>query len=595
MKGTMSLLAVGLLPVVILPSCQKKLAEQPNVILILTDDQGWGDLASNGNTEISTPNLDKLRAESAVLDRFYVSPLSAPTRASLLTGRYHLSTGVSSVQSGLENMNPEETTIAELFKAEGYATGCFGKWHSGAYYPLTPNGQGFDSFLGYCCGHWANYVNPQLQENELMTTREGYITDILTDEAIDFIKTNKEKPFFCYIPYNSPHSPFQVPDEYYEKYSHLENKAIATIYAMVENVDDNVGRIMKYLDEENLRENTVIVFMSDNGPTYTARYNGGMKGMKMGVFEGSVRVPCFVSWKGTIEPKVLDYPSAHIDMLPTLMELCDIENYSTNFAIDGISLTSLLDGSEDYLGSRGIGLHVLGNNDTASVWNIADVITAKNKGGYLLDTLRLSVEASDTTLYNLAQDPEGMIDIYDPENTQHKDLLGRYQKWYEIVSENIVNGGNVVPVGYEQAREVRIPTPEGDYSGDLKCYGYPNQNWVNHFCDKDDVLGFNIEIVNGAEYEVLVEYSYEQEKATASLNCQIGDEIVSNKIPYFPAQTLPAPDRVPRGEAYPMKWNRLSLGKLTLDKGEHTVKLYAEGVDGEDDLKIFNLVIKRCN
>ncbi|MFB0554225.1 MAG: sulfatase-like hydrolase/transferase, partial [Phycisphaerae bacterium] len=172
----------------------------PNVILIITDDQGWGDIHSHGNDKIDTPVMNKLAADGARFDRFFVSPVCAPTRASLLTGRYHLRTGTHGVTRGYENMRSEEVTIAEAIKQAGYATGCFGKWHNGAHYPYNPNGQGFDEFLGFCSGHWNNYFDTTLEHNGRLVKTKGYITDVLTDAAVRFIEKNKDRPFFCYIP-----------------------------------------------------------------------------------------------------------------------------------------------------------------------------------------------------------------------------------------------------------------------------------------------------------------------------------------------------------------------------------------------------------
>ncbi len=188
---------------------------RPNIVLILADDMGWGDMSSHGNPVVETPVLDRLAAQGARFERFYVSPLCAPTRASLLTGRYHLRTGVASVTSGLETMRSSEVTLAEVFKTAGYTTGAFGKWHNGAHYPENPEGQGFQEFLGFCGGHWTNYFNTALQHNGQMAKTSGYITDVLTDAALGFIEQNKTKPFLCYIPYNAPHGPFQVPDTYF--------------------------------------------------------------------------------------------------------------------------------------------------------------------------------------------------------------------------------------------------------------------------------------------------------------------------------------------------------------------------------------------
>ena len=278
--------------------------EQPNVILVMTDDQGYGDVCSHGNPLIDTPNLDQMAKDGARFENFFVSPLCAPTRASLLTGRYHIRTGTVNVSNNLEIMRSEETTIAELFKANGYSTALFGKWHNGEHYPYNPNGQGFDEFVGFCAGHTGNYFDPILEHNAGTIKTKGFITDILTDKAMEWIEAKRNEKFFCYIPYNAPHTPYQVPDAYFEKYKArgLDVKN-ATLYGMVENIDDNMGRLLKKVKELGLQENTIVLFLTDNGPNTRNRYNGGMKGHKGQVDEGGVRVPLFVRWSGHIKPE----------------------------------------------------------------------------------------------------------------------------------------------------------------------------------------------------------------------------------------------------------------------------------------------------
>ena len=188
-------------------------------MLVLTDDQGYGDVRSHGNELIDTPVHDRIAAEGVRFDRFFVSPVCAPTRASLLTGRYHIRTGVHGVTRGHETMRADEVTIAELLRGAGYATGAFGKWHNGSQYPHHPNGQGFDEFLGFCAGHWNNYFDTALDHNGTMVKSDGFIIDTLTDAAIEFIEANHKRPFFCYIPYNTPHTPWQVPERYWQKIS----------------------------------------------------------------------------------------------------------------------------------------------------------------------------------------------------------------------------------------------------------------------------------------------------------------------------------------------------------------------------------------
>ena len=209
--------------------------EKPNVIVILTDDQGWGDLSFSGNENLSTPNIDSLATDGAFFNRFYVSPVCSPTRAEFLTGRYHQRSGVYSTSAGGERMNLDEVTIADSFKAAGYKTAAFGKWHNGMQYPYHPNGRGFDEFYGFCSGHWGNYFSPMLEHNGEIVTGEGFVVDDFTNKAMDFITENKDEPFFVYLPYNTPHSPMQVPDQHWERF---EDKELTSRHREAEKEDE---------------------------------------------------------------------------------------------------------------------------------------------------------------------------------------------------------------------------------------------------------------------------------------------------------------------------------------------------------------------
>jgi arylsulfatase A-like enzyme len=211
-----------LLLLLFLSSCQIQRNNSPNVILILSDDQGWGDLSLNGNLDISTPNIDQLGNTGVRFDRFFVSPVCSPTRAEILTGRHHVRGGVYSTSKGGERLDIDEETIAEVFKSRGYKTAAYGKWHNGMQAPFHPNSRGFDDFYGFCSGHWGNYYNPLLEHNGNLVKGNGFIINDLTQHGIDFIKKNKNQPFFLYLPYNTPHSPMQVPDRFWEKYKDKE-------------------------------------------------------------------------------------------------------------------------------------------------------------------------------------------------------------------------------------------------------------------------------------------------------------------------------------------------------------------------------------
>ena len=192
-------------------------AALPNVVIVLADDQGWGDLSVHGNTNLHTPNIDSLAASGALFERFFVCPVCSPTRAEFLTGRYHPRGGVFSTSTGGERLDLDEMTIAQTFKAAGYRTAAFGKWHNGMQYPYHPNARGFEEYYGFCSGHWGHYFSPVLEYNGQTVRGKGYVTDDFTNHALQFIEQNQEQPFFCYLPYCIPHSPMQVPDEFYQK------------------------------------------------------------------------------------------------------------------------------------------------------------------------------------------------------------------------------------------------------------------------------------------------------------------------------------------------------------------------------------------
>ncbi|MBP1665974.1 MAG: arylsulfatase, partial [Bacteroidetes bacterium] len=354
-------------------NCQRTKA--PNVLLIITDDQGYGDLSYTGNPHLNTPNIDRLAGESIRFNNFYVCPVSAPTRSSLMTGRYSLRTGVHDTYNGGAIMAANEITVAEILKEKGYRTGIFGKWHLGDSYPSRPVDQGFDESIVHLGGGMgqpgdfttfvkgdSSYFDPVLWHNGIKQSYKGYCSDIFAGEAINFISGTGDKPFFCYLSFNAPHTPLQVPVEYYTMFKDIDpssgfendnrpfnpmnenNKEDARkVYAMVKNIDDNIGKILQKLDELSLTENTIVIFMTDNGPQQL-RYNAGMRGLKGSVYRGGVRVPFFMRYPrlSTVATDI-NTSSANIDIMPTLAELCDARVPSDR-KIDGKSLVPLLKG-----------------------------------------------------------------------------------------------------------------------------------------------------------------------------------------------------------------------------------------------------------
>ena len=347
---------LALLFLVFLIGCKKD-KTPPNVILIITDDQGYGDLSFNGNPNIITPALDNFAAESVRFNNFYVSPVCAPTRSSLMTGRYSLRTGVRDTYNGGAIMASSEVTLAEMLKQANFTTGIFGKWHLGDNYPSRPSDQGFDESLIHLAGGMGqvgdftnyfkkdtSYFDPILWHNNEQKPYKGYCSDIFTENAIEFIEKNKNNPFFCYLSFNAPHNPLQVPDEYYQAYKTLDptdgidpelipNEKISEktkdntrkVYAMVTNIDDNLKKLFNKVDELGIKDNTIVIFMTDNGPQH-ARYVAGMKGRKSSVYNGGIRVPFFLRFPAMFSGnQEVNQITAHIDLLPTLSKLCNVE------------------------------------------------------------------------------------------------------------------------------------------------------------------------------------------------------------------------------------------------------------------------------
>jgi arylsulfatase A len=333
--------------------------KRPNILLIMTDDQGVGDIGIHNNDLLKTPNMDAIAKQGAEFKQFIVNFNCSPTRASMLTGRDNYRTGVVGVTETSPLMKSSEVTIAKLLIEAGYSTGIFGKWHLGDSYPMRPSDKGFQETLIHKGGGIGqasdppgnSYFNPILEHNNVKKVFEGYCDDIFADATLSFIDKNKDKPFFAFYATNLPHFPLTVSDKWVDPFRKMGlHELNARTYGMVANVDANIGRLLAKLKELGIEENTIVIFMSDNGPRtkrtkndlYPDRYSMNLRGTKTSVYENGIRAPFFIKWPAKI-PQGVKFTNlaAHIDVMPTLLEACNVP-VPKDLKLDGLSLMPLL-------------------------------------------------------------------------------------------------------------------------------------------------------------------------------------------------------------------------------------------------------------
>lgn len=580
---------IGILTYHSMAAAEVPTPERSNVLLVMTDDQGYGDLGCHGNSDIHTPNLDKLAKESTEFTRFYVSPVCAPTRASLLTGRYRLRTGVWGVTKGREHMSEDETTLAEVFRSAGYATGCFGKWHNGSQFPMDPNGQGFDQFVGFCGGHWNWYFDPKLERNQKMEQHSGYITDLLTDAAMRFIREKKDERFLCYIPYNAPHSPWFVPNKYRKRYLEAGLKeTTVSAYAMCENLDENIGRLLKLLDELDLAEETIVIFLTDNGPNGD-RYNAGLRARKGSLYEGGCRVPFFIRHPGRIKAgQKIDTMAAHIDVLPTLAELCRVE-LKTNHPLDGRSLVPLLDSEQAQWPSRYL------CEQRSSGKNPKD----RNKGVIRTEQYTLvNPKGQAWELYDIQNDRGQTHNLAKAKPQVVADLKQKYNSWWRDVTGNHrAFPVRSIPIGFDAENPVIVHATEATPSGGLKYYGTNGyrHDWITHWTSPADRLVFSLDVARAGEYDMTLNYRVLKEDVGATIIAHANGQKVSGKTAVV---SQPAGPILPRSDIRMtnvpvVDWHPLELGSLKLQQGKTQLTLTAEDIPGENAMDLLQVEFKR--
>jgi arylsulfatase A-like enzyme len=563
-------------------------AKPLNIVVILTDDQGWGDLSLSGNKNLSTPNIDSLARDGASFDRFFVCPVCSPTRAEFLTGRYHVRGGVYSTSAGGERLDLDEQTIADTFKAAGYATGAFGKWHNGMQYPYHPNGRGFDEYYGFCSGHWGNYFSPPLEHNGRIVQGKGFCIDDFTNRAMAFIeKSNKAgKPFFAYLPYNTPHSPMQVPDRWWDKF---KDKKIAMHFrdakrenpphlrcalAMCENIDWNVGRILKQLDALKIADDTIVVFFHDNGPNGW-RWNGGMKGRKGSTDEGGVRSPLLVRWPKSIPKGTRVKPiAAALDLLPTLADCAGIPVISKK-PLDGRSLKPLLLGQKGRWMERIIFSHWKGR------------VSARTQ------THRLDHNGK---LFDMAADPGQRTDISKTNPALATRLREQVARWKKTVAVELGEDTRPFIIAHPDFEWTQIPARDATGHGGLKRSNrFPNCTYFTNWTKLDDKLTWPAEVGAAGRYEVTLHYAVPKGSEGAVLELSHN----GSRLRHTLAHSHEAPargqenDRVLRAESYVKNFKAVKMGEIALKKGKGDLTLRALKIPGQEALEFRLLMLRR--
>ncbi len=476
--------------------------KKPNVVIVMTDDQGYGDIGRHGNENIFTPNLDKLYDESYHLVDFHMSPSCAPSRAGLLTAQYANRVNVWHTVGGRSILRKDVETMGGIFKRAGYNTACVGKWHLGDSYPYRAQDKGFDKVLihrgggiGQAPDYWANdYFSNVFFENGVDKKFDGYCTDVFFNESIKFMEAHKDEPFLLYLAPNAPHYPLRVEEKYYNLYKDKMPEDRARCYGMLTNVDDNIGKMRKYLKDNNLEDNTIFLYMSDNGGEFGFKldrqgfvaegYNAGMRGMKCGSYEGGHRVPCFIHYPngGMNHAKDIRNCTTNMDIIPTLMELCDFKDDCSK-EFDGKSIVDIITSDIEVKDDRIMVVDSQRMNYPMK-WKTCTVMKDKWR---LVDRYKL---------YDLNTDPEQRNNIYEQNPETALELTNAYEKWWEHVS---VHFNDDIPISIGSEFENPVYLSCHDWRGsEINCVW--NQGDIRKGYYKNSYLEILVE--RDGEYEI---------------------------------------------------------------------------------------------
>lgn len=578
---------------ILFTSCVSVQAEQrthPNIVVFLADDAGWGDYSHSGNTQLATPNIDAIAQQGVSLDRFFVCPVCAPTRAEFLTGRYHPRGGVRGVSTGQERLDLDESTIADAFRAAGYATGAFGKWHNGSQYPYHPVGRGFDEYFGHTAGHWGEYFDAPLEDNGRMIRTKGYIVDACTDRALDFVERNQSKPFFCYVPFSTPHSPWAVPDDDWQRFKDKPLTQQATLpkqededhtrcaLAMVENQDRNVGRVLKKLYELKLTDDTIVVYFSDNGPN-SWRWNDGMKGRKGSTDEGGVRSVGYFRWPAKLPAgHTVTQITGAIDLLPTLTSLAGVTPVADQ-PLDGRDLSPLLLKQTPNWPDRMIFSHWAGRISVRTQTHRLD------HQGELFDMV---ADPGQTTPLTIRQ-PELAKQLKRAVDDWRNEVFEKTPDQSQPKQRNAVDP-RPLPVGHREFPITMLPARDGEPKGSVqRSSNAPNCSYFVNWTDAEDSMVWLIDVHTAGRYDVVIDYTCPDADAGSLIELSARTNRLTGRVApgwnpplYTNQDTLPRPP----AESQMKEFRPLKLGVLNLESGEQPLTLRSLEITGESVMDV---------
>lgn len=563
-------------------------ATNPNILLIMTDDMGYWDTGISGNPHIDTPNLDQLARDGVQFTRFHAASVCAPTRAGVMTGRYYLRTGLYNTRFGGDSLGKDEVTIADVLQAQGYATGLFGKWHLGKYSGYQPQQRGFDEFFGHYHGHIERYENPdQVVHNGEPVETRGYVSELFADAAMDFMQASQAaaKPFFCFLSFNAPHSPWTLDTSHYHQpegdkllVKYLERGLPireARIYALIERVDQNVGRVSGFLEESGLAKNTAVFFMSDNGGV-SKFWKGGINGNKASSYEGGTRSPLFAKFPERFPAGgIVSAQTSHVDLFMTFVNLAGIK-MELDRPMDGKSLLPLLQAGE-------------GEHHHEYVYHTWDRYFPNPDNRWAISDERWKLlcqvgtgvkgERKNWRLFDLQNDPGEKKNLVNEHPEIVERLRTEFVRWFDEVTEGVTYEPAPIPVGDPAENPVEIQPSWAKWEGKNIEYVFEGYDWdtIEGWREPGERATWNLDVLAAGIYEIELDYGCRPADAGGRLAIRSGE----NEI-------LHRPEATPSANVF----KRVKIGEFEFETGRQLLRAECLEAPGEELMRLNKIWIR---